>query len=86
MRVYKWHSFQFTPWSLFSITCLKEVRPIHIIIVCLLMFAEDNWRLQAEERRALRPVEPQVDQMAPEVVLSVLLWPRLSGPQPGLPL
>lgn len=48
--------------------------------------AEDHRRVQAEERGAVRSAEPQVDQVAAEAVLSLLLRPRLSRPQPGLPV
>lgn len=45
---------------------------------------ENHWCLQAQERGAVRAAEPQVDQVAAEVVLPVLLWERLPRPQPGL--
>jgi len=49
-----------------------------------LLLAEDHWRLQAQERGAVRAAEPQVDQVVAEVVLPVLLRERLPRPQPGL--
>lgn len=45
---------------------------------------ENHWCLQAQERGAIWAAEPQVDQVAAEVVLPVLLWERLPRPQPGL--
>lgn len=48
--------------------------------------AEDHRRVQAKERGTVRSAEPQVDQVAAEAVLSLLLRPRLPRPQPGLPV
>lgn len=45
---------------------------------------EDHRRLQTKERGAVRPAEPQMDQMVAEALLSVLFRPGLSGPEPGL--
>lgn len=49
-----------------------------------LLLTENHWCLQAQERGALWAAEPQMDQVAAEVVLPVLLWERLPRPQPGL--
>lgn len=51
-----------------------------------LLLTENHWRLQAQERGAIRAAEPQVDQVAAEVVLPMLLWEGLPRPQPGLPV
>ena len=48
--------------------------------------AESHRRVQAEGRGAVRPAEPQVDQVDAQAVLPVLLRPLVPGAEPGLPV
>ena len=47
--------------------------------------AENNRRVQTEERRAVRTVEPEMDEVAAQDLLSVLLRQGLPHTQPGVP-